>query len=82
MFLNYPKASFLAMLAALIVSGCSNFYWPKYGRGGMAEDQPHEMRWHFSKEDIEYMDIEIMEVKINIASVQRENGKLPMTSLS
>lgn len=54
------------ILTAFLCAGCSNFYWPAHGRGGMAEDRPPTIPPHICACDIELIRDEIKSVKTQI----------------
>ena len=56
----------LAIVAVILCSGCTNFYWPQHGHSGVAEERPHMHHWHYERHELDHLELEIAEARRDI----------------
>ena len=53
----------LAVTALISTSSCTNYYWPQHGHSGVAEERPHMHHWHYTRHELDHMELEIAEAR-------------------
>ena len=65
---------YLAIAAAVLCSGRSNFYWPQHGHSGMAEEHPHMVHWHYERHQLDLIAIQITDARQDIHILKHEGA--------
>ncbi|PCJ96211.1 MAG: hypothetical protein COA45_11315 [Zetaproteobacteria bacterium] len=61
-----PKSLKWTIITAFMCSGCSNFYWPQHGHSGMAEEHPHMVHWHYKRQQLDLIEMQITDARQDI----------------
>ena len=70
----FHPALYMAVAAAALCSGCSNFYWPHHGHGGMAEAHPHAVHWHYNRHQLDLIEVQIADARQDIHILKHDGA--------
>ena len=75
------RIAFCSLFLILICASCSNVYWPAHGHGGMSEERPHAVHWHYCRCDIDQMAADIRQAELDIMALKQNGMKDNMPAL-
>ncbi|PCJ02216.1 MAG: hypothetical protein COB14_02500 [Alphaproteobacteria bacterium] len=60
---NLFKLYGVSIVTLSLCAGCSSFYWPQHGHGGIAEGRPHMVHWHYERHQLDLIKMQITDVR-------------------
>ena len=74
MFKAFTLTPHLVIAAAVLCSGCSNFYWPQHGHSGLAEEHPHMVHWHYDRHQLDLIAMQITDARQDIHILKHDGA--------